>query len=259
MGNRYSVASVRLRRWSLFALVVVVLCSVAVPAGVAVAASTPQAGSTTPGDAAFDAGAAVQSEQLTVCDRNVTGFTDAFNGGIDQVPAFVRARTSDSDVHLAVKDENGGDFTLVTNAESQITSASAGEPASPSVRIITDCPAFRNITDSAAPGEQFRTEYANDQVSIVGVGTVNWLFFTTLETVTDPISLAVVLFLFLVLLVVVYAVVRRATSKVRGGPVDNRSDDEGGEAGGDGGGGGGAGGTGGEGSGGGGAGERGGE
>jgi len=177
-------------------------------------------------------GAVTQSEPLTVCDRNVTGFTGAFNQGIDRVPAFVRARTSDSDVHLAVKGSNGGDFTLVTDDDSQITSASAGEPASPSVRIITDCPAFRNITDSTTPGEQFRTEYANDRVDIVGVGTVNWLFFTTLETVTDPISLAVVLFIFLVLLVVVYAVVRRATSKVRGGPVDNRIEEDG-EGGGD--------------------------
>jgi uncharacterized membrane protein YgcG len=246
MGNGYVVASVGPHRWSFLALAVVVLCSVAVPTGAAVAASTPQAGSPTPGGGgAVDAGSVVQPEPLAVCDRNVTGFTDAFNGGIDQVPAFVRARTSDSDVHLAVRDENGGDFTLVTNDESQITSASAGEPASPSVRIITDCPAFRNITDSTAPSEQFRTEYANDQVRIVGVGTVNWLFFTTLETVTDPISLAVVLFLFLVLLVVVYAVVRRATSTVRGGPVDNRSDDEDGEGGGDGGSGGQGGGAGG--------------
>jgi hypothetical protein len=188
-----------------------------------------------PGDDRSEASAVAQSDPLTVCDRNVTGFTGAFNSGIERVPAFVRARTSDSDVHLAVKDENGGDFTLVTNDESQVTSASAGEPDSPSVRIITDCPAFRNITDSAAPGEQFRAEYANDQVDIVGVGTVNWLFFTGLDTVTDPISLAVVLFLFLVTLVVVYAVVRRATSKVRGGPVDNRSGDDGdGASGGDG-------------------------
>lgn len=236
MGNRYSVASARLRRWSLLALAVVVLCSVAVPAGaVTPAGPPPMAGSTTPASAAVGAGALAQSEPLTVCNRNVSGFTDAFNQGIDQVPAFVRARTSDTDVHLAVKGANGGDFTLVTNDDSQITDSSAGEPASPSVRIITDCPAFRNITDSKTPGEQFRTEYANDRVEIVGVGTVNWLFFTTLETVTDPISLAVVLFLFLVLLVVAYAVVRRATSTVRGGPVDNRSDGDGEGTGGDGG------------------------
>lgn len=214
-----------LRHWSLVALAAVVLWSSVAPAG---AAATLDGGQTplANGQSAVDAGPLAQQDggddPLTVCDRNVVGFTDAFNSGSEQVPAFVRARISDSDVHLAVEGDGGGDFTLVADDDSQITASSAGEPASPSVRVITDCETFRNITDAADPGAQFRTAYANDRIRFVGVGAANWLFFTTLETVTDPISLGVVLFLFLVLLVVAYVVVRRATSVVRGGRVDNR-------------------------------------
>ena len=229
MDNGDPVGSVRLRRWSLVALAVVVLWSAVAPAGAAVPARdapAPAAGAALGVDD-VGAGPIAQQDSPAVCDRNVANFTNAFNSGIEQVPAFVRARTSDSTVHLAVEGSNGGDFTLVTNDESQVTDSSAGEPDSPSVRVVVeDCRAFRNITDSRTPGDQFRTEYANDRIRFVGVGTVNWLFFTAIETATDPISLAVVLFLFLVLLVVAYMIVRRATSVVRGGPVDNRSDDE---------------------------------
>ncbi|MEF8851052.1 MAG: hypothetical protein V5A28_01350 [Haloarculaceae archaeon] len=227
----------RLRRWGVVVLAVAVLCSTAVPAVAAASDDGGQTPLTSDRQAVDAAPVAQQDDPLTVCDRNVTGFTDAFNSGSEQVPAFVRARISDSDVHLAVEGEGGGDFTLVTDDDSRIVSSSAGEPASPSVRVITDCETFRNITDAANPGSQFRTAYANDRVRFVGVDAVNWLFFTTLETVTDPISLAVVLFLFLVLLVVAYIVVRRATSVVRGGRVDNRGGDgDGGGSGGSGGG-----------------------
>lgn len=155
---------------------------------------------------------------LAICDREASRFVSALNGGVENVPAFVRARLSDSNVHLVVNGEGGGDYTMVTNDDSQVTAASEGEPSSASVRVITDCRTFRNITDASDPGDRFQTAYANDRIRFVGVGTVNWLFFSAVETATDPLSLGVVLFLFLILLVVAYILVRRVTSHFRGGP-----------------------------------------
>ena len=154
-------------------------------------------------------------DSTTICDRESSQFVSAFNSGLDSVPAFVRARLSDSDVHLAVDGEGGGDYTMVTDSETQVTDTSEGEPSSPSVRVVTDCETFRNITDASDPGSRFQTAYDNDRIRFVGVGAVNWLFFAGIETVTDPLSLAVVLFLFLVLLVLAYLVVRRVTSYYR--------------------------------------------
>jgi len=154
-------------------------------------------------------------DSLTICDRESSAFVSAFNSGLDSVPGFVKSRLSDSDVHLAIDGDGGGDYTMETDSETQVTDASEGEPSSPSVRVITDCETFRNITDASDPGSRFQTAYDNDRIRFVGVGAVDWLFFAGIETATDPLSLAVVLFLFLILLVVAYLVVRRVTSYYR--------------------------------------------
>jgi hypothetical protein len=154
-------------------------------------------------------------ESLVICERESSQFVDALNSGIDSVPGFVRSRLSDSDVHLLVESEGGGDYTMVTDDDSRVTDTSEGEPSSPSVRVVTDCRTFRNITDASDPGSRFQTAYDNDRVRFVGVGAVNWLVFAGAETATDPLSLTVVLFFFLVLLVIAYLVVRRLTSYYR--------------------------------------------
>jgi len=154
-------------------------------------------------------------DSLVICDRESSQFVSALNSGTDSIPGFVRSRLSDSNVHLLVDGDGGGDYTMVTDSESRVTDTSEGEPSSPSVRVITDCQTFRNITDASDPGSRFQTAYDNDRVRFVGVGAVNWLMFKGIETATDPLSLAVVLFLFLLLLVLAYLVVRRLTSYYR--------------------------------------------
>lgn len=199
-------------------LLVVVAVLVSTSAAVAGATSGVAAGTGTGGVGAVPVaqqGDDGGGESLVICDRESSQFVGALNSGIDSVPGFVRSRLSDSDVHLAIEGDDGGDYTMVTDSESRVTDTSEGEPSSPSVRVVTDCRTFRNITDASDPGSRFQTAYNNDRVRFVGVGAVNWLVFKGIETATDPLSLAVVLFLFLILLVLAYLVVRRLTSYYR--------------------------------------------
>jgi len=191
---------------------VVVVTTVLVSTSAGAAGASAGAGTVPVAQQGDDSGA---GESLVICDRESSQFVGALNSGIDSVPDFVRSRLSDSNVHLAVDGDGGGDYTMVTDSDSRVTDTSEGEPSSPSVRVITDCRTFRNITDASDPGSRFQTAYDNDRVRFVGVGAVNWLVFKGIETATDPLSLAVVLFLFLLLLVLAYLVVRRLTSYYR--------------------------------------------
>lgn len=169
---------------------------------------------------------------LVICDRDAAEFVGAFNDGTEDVPAFFRGRISDSTVHLNVEGDGGGDYTMVTDEESQVTDTSEGEPDSPSVRVVTDCRTFRNITDASDPGERFRTAYENDRVDIVGVGATDWVTFRLAETATNPAELVVLLLvllaLFLLALVVAYVLARRLAAHYRGD-----DEDEGGGGGGE--------------------------
>ena len=73
---------------------------------------------------------------LVICDRDAAEFVGAFNDGTEDVPAFFRGRISDSTVHLNVEGDGGGDYTMVTDEDSQVTDYSEGEPASATVRVI---------------------------------------------------------------------------------------------------------------------------
>jgi hypothetical protein len=146
---------------------------------------------------------------LVICERDAATFVGVFNRQIDEVPGLLKGRVRDTDVHLRVDGEGGGDYTMVTDEDSQVTDYSEGEPASATVRVVTDCDTFRNITDAEDPGAQFRSAYANDRVRFVGLTAPNWVVFQTIETITDPISLAIVLLLFLLGLLVLYLVYRR--------------------------------------------------
>jgi hypothetical protein len=211
----------RIRRAAAVALAVVVLLTM-VAAGT-VAGGVP---------AAQDGGA---GGGLVICDREASEFVGAFNDGTEDVPAFFRGRISDSTVHLNVEGDGGGDYTMVTDEESQVTDTSAGEPDSPSVRVVTDCRTFRNITDASDPGERFRTAYENDRVEIVGVGATDWVTFRLAETATNPAELVLLLLVLLALLllalIVAYVFARRLGAYYRGDEDDE--DDEGGGGGGE--------------------------
>lgn len=166
---------------------------------------------------------------LVICDREAGEFVGAFNDGTESVPAFLRGRISDSEVHLNVEGDGGGNYTMVTDEDSQVTDTSEGEPGSPSVRVITDCRTFRNITDATDPGERFRTAYENDRVEIVGVGATDWVAFTLADAATEPAELVVLLLVLLALvllaLVVAYVFARRLGAYYRG---DDEDEDGGG-------------------------------
>lgn len=214
----------RLRRRS---VLVAMLAVLAVVAAGAVAGATPG-----PGDAGrpatdvggaggpvaqTDEGAGGNQSRLDICDRNASTFVGAFNSEIEDVPGLVKGRIRDTDVYLDVEGAAGGDYGLETNADSQVTGYSEGKPESATVRVVTDCRTFRNITDAGDPGQQFRTAYNNDRIRFIGLTVTNWLFFGAAATVTDPLSLAVVLLLFAVALVLVYVAYRRVTLHYRGG------------------------------------------
>lgn len=181
--------------------------------GPALAAPTAAASQT--GSAAADLGPAPDA-QVTGCDRNAGTFVRLFNAQIDVVPGFVRDRVRDSNVHLQLDGDQGGDYTLVTNESSQVVSYREGVPASASLLVVTDCETFRNITDAQDPGSAFRTAYDNDEIRFIGIGAINWLMFTALDLVTDPMSLAIVLLFIALLIVLVYVAYRRISSHYRG-------------------------------------------
>jgi len=218
-----------IRRAAAFVLAAVALLSV-VAAGTAAGGAATDHASAGP-FAGQDGGG---GDGLVICDRDAVEFVDAFNGGTEEVPAFFRGRISDSAVHLAVEGDGGGDYTMVTDEESRVTDTSEGEPDSPSVRVVTDCGTFRNITDASDPGERFRTAYENDRIDIVGVGATDRVVFRLAETATNPAELVVLLLVLLALLllalIVAYVFARRLGAYYRG----DDADDEGGDGGGDG-------------------------
>ncbi|MEF8783313.1 MAG: hypothetical protein V5A39_02200 [Haloarculaceae archaeon] len=155
--------------------------------------------------------------QLVVCDRNASTFVGTLNNQIDSVPATVRNRVRDSNIHLQVFGNGGGNYTMVADEQSRVVSYSEGKPESASLRVETNCETFRAITDSEEPVSTYRTAYDNDEIRFIGLGIVNRMFFAAAATLTDPISLAAVLFLLLLVLVALYVLYRRFSIHYRGG------------------------------------------
>ncbi len=154
--------------------------------------------------------------QLRICDRNPSTFVGVFNDQINDVPGLVRNRVRNSNVHLQVFGTTGGNYTAVTDEQSQVVSYSEGEPGSASVRVETDCETFRAITDSDEPRDRFRTAYDDNEIRFVGLTVLNTVFFGAAAVASDPISLAVVLFFLAVLTVGVYVLYRRLSIHYRG-------------------------------------------
>lgn len=201
-------------------LFVVALLVISLVAGVAGSAATGDAGPdghNAPGDAGPVAQTDDPGSQLGICDRNASTFVGIFNNQIDSVPDTVRNRVRDSNVHLQVFGDEGGNYTMVTDEQSRVVSASEGKPASASLRVETNCPTFRAISDAENPTSRYQTAYENDEIRFIGLGLFNRVFFGAIATLTDPISLAAVLFLFVLLLVVLYILYRRFSIYYRGG------------------------------------------
>jgi hypothetical protein len=170
-----------------------------------------------PGTVAFQTAAngtdSGTNESVPVCQRNSSSMVRVYNQQADRVPGFVRGRVKDSNIHMLVAGDNGGNYTLSTNEAGQVTEYSDGKPESASLRIEMDCETFRNITDSDSPEQSFRDAYSNDEIAFVGIGLVNWALVEAVKVATDPVSLVVVLAG--VLLVVGYVVYRRASIHYR--------------------------------------------
>lgn len=155
--------------------------------------------------------------QLRICDRNSSTFVSVFNEQINDVPGIVRNRVRDSNVHLQVFGTTGGNYTVVTDDQSQVVSYSEGEPGTASVKVETDCETFRAITDSGNPEATFQTAYANDEIRFIGLTVLNKVFFGAAAVASDPISLAVVLFFLALSIVGIYVFYRRLSIHYRGG------------------------------------------
>jgi hypothetical protein len=157
------------------------------------------------------------SSQVVACNRNASSFVGLFNNQVDRVPGTVKNRVRNSNVHLRVFGDEGGNYTLVADEESRIISYSEGKPESASLRVETNCETFRTITDAENPSSRYQTAYDNDEIRFIGIGIVNRVFFGAVATLTDPVSLAAVLFLFILLLVALYILYRRFSIYYRGG------------------------------------------
>lgn len=200
----------------LFVVALLVISLVAGVAGGAAGDAGPD-GHNAPGETGQVAQTDDPGSQLGVCGRNASTFVGIFNNQIDSVPDTVKNRVRDSNVHLQVFGDEGGNYTMVTDGQSRVISSSEGEPASASLRVETNCRTFRAISDAEDPTSRYQTAYENDEIRFIGLGLFNRVFFGAIATLTDPISLAAVLFLFVLLLVALYILYRRFSIYYRGG------------------------------------------
>jgi hypothetical protein len=104
-----------------------------------------------------------------------------YNDSIDQIPTLLRVTVRDTTIHGLIEGDARGDYTFDTGQAGTIESYSAGEPASPSLRMMTDCETLTAIAVAEEPNAEFWSRYRSGDIRFVGVGLVNWAVVETLK------------------------------------------------------------------------------
>lgn len=134
----------------------------------------------------FDTGPSPEStllaqESVPICGQSAQPLITRYNDNIDEVPWFLSMAVRDKEIHGVLHDDTQGNYTFVTGSDGTIQSHAAGTPASPSVRVVTDCETFTSISSAEDPVSVFWAGYRNDRIEIVGFGAVNWLLIEVLK------------------------------------------------------------------------------
>lgn len=146
---------------------------------------------------------------VSACGRSVTTMLKTYTGQVESLPKSLTGMVRDTEIHMRVTGDGGGDYTLTTNSDGEVVKHARGKPSDASLLIEMSCETFGNITDSQDPSVAFRKAYKRGEIKIVGLGAVNWAIIEAAKVVSDPVSLVVVLAT--ILLVAGYVVYRRSS------------------------------------------------
>ena len=162
-------------------------------------------------------------EAATVCGEPAGPLVERYNSAIADVPWFLKLAVANREIHGVVHNDTVGNYSIVTGPNGTVQTFSGTTPASPSVRILTQCDAFLAVLSAEEPVETFRSEHSQGRVRIVGLDLGSWLL---IEAITHPLLAAggSLLLILLIAAGVYYYVRRRQMMRDAYGPVEGESE-----------------------------------
>lgn len=114
------------------------------------------------------------------------GLVTTYNANTDQLPWFVRDQVAGERVELVVHGPDGTSYYHGTVAEDgRITEYAAGQADGPTVRVTTDETTLERIRTAENPAATAVAAYERGDIVVEGVGTVDAIQVTAVETAVD--------------------------------------------------------------------------